>query len=308
MSELFYRSFYGMGTRFEMVIPEAGSKKLEHLAQNIEQEVLWWQHRLSRFEAESDISRLNREGALHPVEIDQKVFSALQECDCHYHDTGGLFDPAILTVQTFWKDTQWTGDPEEAEERAAHSGWKQVHLDPQRFTVRFETPETGIDPGAFGKGLALREAGKILRKAGITDALLSFGGSSILGLGRHPHGPHWPAGITNIFQPHLNVHVFPLRDAALSSSGASLQRQPAGPNHYLPVFHPRTGLPVQGWRTVSVTTADPMEAEVLSTAFLVANGEERNFLTEKYGNVLQAIEIIYKKQKANIRTFVSHIS
>ncbi len=292
-----------MGTRFEMIIPRPPDPVLEALAKKVEQQVLWWHRHLSRFEEESDLSRVNREAALHPVEVDEKVFAVLEECGRYHSDSGGLFDPAILAVQDYWKEAQWEGDPARAGTLAARSGWRQVHLDPQHLTVRFATPETGIDPGAFGKGLALREATRTLQTEGIEDALLSFGGSSLMGLGRHPHGPHWPAGITHIFRPHRNVYIFPLNNTALSSSGASAQRTPAGSQQYLPIFHPRTGMPVQGWKTVSVMTPDPLEAEVLSTALLTGNKRERKRLLGKFKNILRAIEVIYLKEKANVITF-----
>lgn len=297
-----------MGTRFEVVIPGPESKRLEHLFHDMEEKVMWWHRHLSRFEPDSDISRINLGASRYPVEVDKKIFSVLEECDRYYRDTHGLFDPAILTLQEFWKENGWTGDPQEAASVAARSGWKQVITDPEKQTVFLKTKDTGIDPGAFGKGLALREAGYFLKNEGIENALLSFGGSSILGVGRHPHGPHWPAGITHIFEPYRNVYVFPLHDAALSSSGASLQRKPAGNQEYLPVFHPRTGMPVTGWKTLSVMTKDPMVAEILSTAFLLADETEREDLLKTFPGISLAVEVTYLKQNANIRTFTNSLN
>ena len=307
-NNLFYRSFYAMGTRFEVVIPGPESKSLEKLSRDMEEKVLWWHRHLSRFEPDSDISRVNLEASRHPVEVDEKIFSVLEECDRYFRDTHGLFDPAILAIQKFWKENRWSGDPQEAAQVAARSGWQQVLLVREKRTVRFQSETTGIDPGAFGKGLALREAGHFLKKEGIENALLSFGGSSILGMGKHPHGPHWPAGITHIFEPYRNVYVFPLHHAALSSSGASLQRKPAGKEEYLPVFHPRTGMPVTGWKTLSVMTKDPLEAEILSTALLMAHETERENLLKTFTGILQAVEIIYLKQKENVRTFTNSLN
>ncbi|HHJ11007.1 MAG TPA: FAD:protein FMN transferase [Bacteroidetes bacterium] len=307
-NNLFYRSFYAMGTRFEMVIPGSERKRLENFSRDMEEKVLWWHRHLSRFEPDSDISRVNLEASRHPVEVDEKIFFVLEECNRYVRDTHGLFDPAILAIQEFWKESRWSGDPQDVKKIASRSGWKQVILDPEKQTVFFKTKDTGIDPGAFGKGLALREAGNFLKNEGLENALLSFGGSSILGVGKHPHGPHWPVGITHIFAPYRNVYVFPLHDAALSSSGASLQRKPAGKEEYLPVFHPRTGMPVTGWKTVSVMTKDPLEAEILSTAFLVANETERDDILKTFAGISQSVEIIYLKQKENVRTFTNSLN
>lgn len=48
-----------------------------------------------------------------------------------------------------------------------------------------------LDFGAIAKGYALERVRKILDEAGVRNALLNFGGSSALGMGHHPLGPHW---------------------------------------------------------------------------------------------------------------------
>ncbi len=292
-----------MGTRFEIVIPEPEREQLETLFQKIREKVLWWHHRLSRFEPESDISRINREAHGHPVSVDANVFTVLQQCEIYHRKTNGLFDPAILSLQKYWEETRYEGSPEKAATLATCSGWKQVVLDPENSTVTLSSKETGLDAGAFGKGWALREAGILLREAGIHHALLSFGGSSILALGHHPNGPHWPAGITDIFRSYQNIYTFPLRDSALSSSGVSAQRTPAGEHRYLPIIHPKTGIPAQGWKNIVVETPDPFEAEVLSTAFFLADEKEQKSLLQHFKNIIRGIQVEYLNQKPIICKF-----
>ncbi len=300
-NNIFYRSFYAMGTRFEMVIPQEASSRLEVLAGRVEREVRWWEERLSRFRDDSDISRINREAADHPVTVDEKVFAVLEECDRYHHLTEGLFDPAILPLQEYWQQ-EGTQEVKEVEGTPPHGRWAEVVLDPAEKRVAFLSQGTGIDPGGFGKGVALREVSRILQEEGIRNALLSFGGSSILALGRHPHGPHWPVGIPDIFDPSRNVYLFSLRDNSLSTSGVSAQRQPRGKELYLHVLNPLTGKPVKGWKSVSAQHPDPFTAEVLSTVFLAADKENYNTLLSRFpGSGI--ILINYLNRKANIVTF-----
>ncbi len=290
-----------MGTRFEMVIPEEPSSRLESLSRHVEEVVKWWEERLSRFRDDSDISRINREAAGHPVEVEEQVFAVLEECDRYHRLTDGLFDPAILALQAFWQEE---GRREEAETGlpASFPGWEAVELDPAAMTVSLHSPDTGIDPGGFGKGAALRTVKKLLTEAGVAHALVSFGGSSILALGRHPHGQHWPVGIPNIFNPAENVYLFRLHDSSLSTSGVSSQRIPHGKEMYLHVLNPLTGKPVSGWQNVSVQHPDPFTAEVLSTAFLAADKEKRNIFLSRFPES-RIILINYLNQKPNIVTF-----
>ena len=60
-----------------------------------------------------------------------------------------------------------------------------VHLDREQFTVRFEREGVMLDLGAIGKGYAIDRAIEILREAGISNALVHGGTSTIYGLG-HP--------------------------------------------------------------------------------------------------------------------------
>ena len=297
---IFYRSFYAMGTRFEMIIPEGATSPLEALAGRVEQAVQWWEERLSRFREESDIARINREGADHPVVVDEKVFTVLEECDHYHRITEGLFDPAILSLQAFWQERDDPALP--PPEDLPRGRWKEVVLDPAERTVALRSPEAVLDPGAFGKGVALRAVRQILEEEGIQDALLSFGGSSILALGHHPHGPHWPVSIPDIFNPAVNVYLFEMRDQALSTSGVSAQRLPRGEKERLHVLNPLTGEPVRGWKSVSVQHTDPFTAEVLSTAFLAAEEGQYSRLLGNFPDT-KIILVEYLNRKPNIFTF-----
>jgi len=286
-----------MGTRFEMIIPEGTSARLEALARRVKETIQWWEERLSRYREESDISRINREGAGHPVMVDEKVFGVLEECDRYHRLTEGLFDPAILALQAYWQERE---DPAPAP--SLRGGWQEVILDGATQSVSLASPGAGLDPGAFGKGVALREVQHILLDEGIQDALLSFGGSSILALGHHPHGPHWPVGIPDIFNTAVNIYLFEMKDRALSTSGVSAQRLPQGEEERLHVLNPLTGEPVKGWKSVSVQHADPFTAEILSTAFLAAEEEQYGRLLGNFPDT-KIILVEYLNRKPNIFTF-----
>ncbi len=292
-----------MGTRFEMIFPTGKPAVLEALTRKTEQAVQWWEERLSRFREESDIARINREEAGHPVPVDEKVFSVLEECDRYHRLTGGLFDPAILPLQRYWQQ-EGTHNLSVAADLARRHGWQEVSLDRSAQTVSLASPDAGLDPGAFGKGIALRTVREILREEGIEDALVSFGGSSILALGHHPHGPHWPVGVPDIFNPTENACLFEMHDSALSVSGVSAQRTPRGEEQYLHVLDPRSGMPVRGWKSMAAQHNDPFAAEVLSTAFLAAEEEEYERLLNRFPGI-KIILMEYLNRKPILYTFES---
>jgi thiamine biosynthesis lipoprotein len=70
-----------------------------------------------------------------------------------------------------------------------------VHLDREQFTVRFEREGVMLDLGAIGKGYAIDRAIEILREAGISNALVHGGTSTIYGLGHPQDVEGWKVSI-----------------------------------------------------------------------------------------------------------------
>ncbi len=293
-----------MGTRFELLLPAGEVPQPAAVAARVEREVSWWEARLSRFREESDLSRINREGYDHPVAVDPRVFSLLEECARWHATTHGLFDPAVLPLLRY-HEVHSVPDAAAAAALARRHGWREVVLDAAAHSVALASPEAGLDAGAFGKGLALRVTRRLLREAGVAHALVSFGESSLLTLGHHPHGDHWPVSLPHLFEPLAQVYRFRLGDGALSVSGASRQRRPRGRKGYLHIIDPRSGMPVTGWKQTAVQHPNPLAAEVLSTAFLIAqNREEEESLLENFPGTF-VVKVEYLNEKPNIVTFGS---
>ena len=122
---------------------------------------------------------------------------------------------------------------------------------------------TVIDLGGFAKGLALDRAGDILRKKGVDRALLNFGSSSVLAIGAHPHGDHWPVGVEDPARAGAELAVFELRDSALSVSGPSRDGRPH-------IVDPASGGYVMKRCLAAVAGPDAAGAEALSTALYAA--------------------------------------
>jgi thiamine biosynthesis lipoprotein ApbE len=98
--------------------------------------------------------------------------------------------------------------------------------------------------------------------------LLSFGGSSVAAVGRHPLGAPWPISVAHSYYADRTAHTFPLEDAALSVSG----KDPHGRGH---IIDPVTGNTVEKEGLVAVTGPSAMVAEMLSTALWVAPAPQR---------------------------------
>ena len=136
-----------------------------------------------------------------------------------------------------------------------------------------------LDFGGFAKGWFLRFCKERLEEAGVTTAYVDFGGSTILGMGHHPYGDSWRIRVTHPYTGALLEDV-DLVDRTLSTSG----NRPAYSGH---VVDPRSGRAVTAPRLVSVVSEDPLEAEVLSTAAMVADETEREELRARFHAVIK---------------------
>jgi thiamine biosynthesis lipoprotein len=131
-------------------------------------------------------------------------------------------------------------------------------------------PGMKIDLGGIGKGYAVDRVADQFKIAGVSAALINFGGSSIYALGTPPGKQGWEVGIKG---PDDRLHgVICLRDMALSTSGSMGRFWTIGGRRYGHLIDPKTGMPVSEPRMATVVSSTATAAEALSKP-LVLHGE-----------------------------------
>ena len=237
-----------MGTRMEFLCTEISRERAESVWQEIASRTDELSRMLNRFDPESEVSRWN--AGRSEGKMSRDLQAILEAGEQMRERTGGLFD-----VCYGWHGRRAGGN---------NPGSRGT------FEGLFHRK---LDFGGIAKGWALREAGELLEKEGIENAWLDFGGSSILARGRHPGGDCWKVSLPNPWagDPRSRsawtgdtLDVFSLRDSSLSTSG----NRPAYSGH---IVNPLTGAAEDSPKLVSVISPDPLEAEVLSTAAMVAD-------------------------------------
>lgn len=166
-----------MGTRFELVLPRTDRNPVERdllaAGEAALAEIEQAHRRYSMHSRDSIVARINREAPIAPVAVDGEAVALLSLCTRVWQQSDGAFDPTAASPSL--------------------AGWSAVELDADRRTVFFHAPDLAIDLGGIAKGFAIDLAAEVLDDAGVRDALLHGGGSSILALGT-PGGEHhgWP--------------------------------------------------------------------------------------------------------------------
>ena len=252
-SNLFHGSMLNiMGTRLDAVMI-GDESQLTEVWEHIIAETERLHRMLNRFDPTSDISLINSQAAKHPVELNDELWSILTDIQKYHKQTCGFFD---VSLRDFSK----------------------VILDCERRTAAFAEGNISLDLGGYGKGYAMAQVQKILLQNGVTQALVNFGNSSVLAVGAHPHGEYWSIGIENPFQPGQQLQTCQLYNQSLSVSGNT-------PQHAQHIFNPLDGKYSAERKIVSVVSNDAVEAEVLSTALMVANEKIKKKIKNLFGNV-----------------------
>lgn len=239
-----------MWTNFDVLIVGANRTTAELVWHDIYHELIRLEKLLNRFDRQSEIYKINQTAFLGKVKVSREIWDILQECKEFHRKTIGLFD---ITLHDF----------------------RKIQFLEKSRSICFLSDELYIDLGGFAKGFALKKIEEILKNAGIKTAFVNFGNSSIMGVGHHPYGDSWKVGINNPFNTENIVDEINLNDMSVSISGNT----PAYSKH---IKNPKSGKYSDVFQLIYVTAKDPLVAEVLSTALMIADEQEKAQILENF--------------------------
>ena len=252
-----------MACRFEVLLPAAATADVAAARQALEHadrlEQAW-----SVFRDDSHLSQINRTAADGPCPLDDELGALLERCDHLSEATDGAFDITATPLSRCWRLLQRDGrvpGPEEIADARARTGRQLVEI--RDRTVRFARPGVELNLGAIGKGYAVGRIAAHLRQAGVGQALVSAGDSSVEAVGAPPGG--WPIALRG---QHGSARLW-LTGGALATSGAGEQGFEHDGVRLGHVLDPRTGWPARGVSRVTVAAPDAADADALATAFFV---------------------------------------
>jgi FAD:protein FMN transferase len=220
---------------------------------------------LSRFDAKSPVSRLNREGRLEDVPVDLRTVMA-RALDISAH-TDGDFDITVAPVLDYFygldRPVVLSADLERAvEERKSLIGYKAVQLGEDG--IRFRYPGIAVTLDAVAKGFVVDQGIKALREAGIERALVDAGGDLRAITGHNPNH-FWNVGIVDPQHTDRVAAVVRLQNSALSTSG-NYQVFFSADRHLFHIVNPHTGWSPDGYSSITVMADEVMEADAMSVA------------------------------------------
>jgi thiamine biosynthesis lipoprotein ApbE len=245
---------------------------------------------LSNWKQDSELSRLNRAAAVEPVACSLDLFTVLEASLAAWAATGGAFDPGLeawthalgLHGTAAVGETHGLETTRPAVEPPGVASRARISLDRRGRTVHFSDTGTAIDLGGIGKGYALDAAGQVLRRRGIANALLNFGGQ-VLALGAPPDEEAWIAEVadpTDRFRPVLRLRLRNASAATSTNTERGVWKNGEWIGH---VLDPRSGRSAPFPGSATAVAAEATRADAYATALLVMGpvkglewAEERN--------------------------------
>lgn len=255
--------FRAMGTDVELLLDAPDTPGNRGALQEAEAEVRRLEGLLSRFQPQSELGRLNRDGGvLAGPELMELVVLAL---DARL-ETGGRFDPTVHdAVRHAGYDRSFPEVPADHPQAPTPppgrcGGAVRVDAATRRITLE---PGVRLDLGGIAKGYTADRVAARLNAHG--PCLVNVGGD--LAVRGVPADGAWTVGVQ---QPEGTLSL-DLRRGAIATSGRDRRRWRRGGHEQHHLIDPRTARPARtDLLRVSVVAASAARAEVLATSLLLA--------------------------------------
>ncbi len=244
-------SFRAMGTEIELFVDTSGARYALAAA---EAEFHRLEAVLTRFRPESELSRLNADGA---IEAGDDLLRVTELSLAAREETDGRFDPTVHdAVVAAGYDRTFDELPPDGEEASRARCAGAVRIGGRRIELE---PGVRLDFGGIGKGYAAERAADLLAAAG--PCLVNAGGDVAI------RGGAWPIGIETGGKP-LTVE---LNSGGVATSGRDRRRWRRGGRDLHHLIDPRTGAPADGdLLRATVVARDAVGAEVWAKALFLA--------------------------------------
>lgn len=272
---------------------------------------------MSDYKSDSEISRVNRDGAKTAVHLEPSTYEVLQRSIQFSKLTDGAFDITIGPLVDLFHQAekkQVAPTKEQIAQAKSKVGFEKLKLDDQNRTVRFAVEGMRLDLGGIAKGYAVDKAVEAMQTCGAIGGMVDIGGD-IRCFGTPLKGKkYWIIGLQN---PNSGKDIagrdvvlkLQLTNAAVATSGDYQQFVLIEGKRYSHIINRKTGTSTEGISSVTIIANNATDADALATAVSVMGAEKGLELIEST-NDTEAILIPAGKtlkfiKTANAERFIS---
>lgn len=265
-----------MGNRFEITVVDDNKSWAEERIDDAIGEIRRIERLLTTYHDDSETNRINRYAGIMPVKVSPEIITLIKRATRISQLTQGAFDITYGSVdKSLWNfDTGMTAlpDPWIAKKMVRLINFRNVIINETTETVFLKEKGMRIGFGGIGKGYAADCAKRLLQQQGVYSGIVNAAGDLTI-WGKQPDGKPWTVGIAN---PDHAQHLFSsleISDMAIATSGNYEKYVVINGRKYSHTIDPRTGLPVNGIKSVSIISPNAEIADALTTPVMIMGAE-----------------------------------
>ncbi|HRJ08545.1 MAG TPA: FAD:protein FMN transferase [Prosthecobacter sp.] len=267
----------GMATTFRIACHAETRDVAERAARECFERVAFLHAICTDYDPASELMRLCAPGAVHPFQTSAELYDILLKARELAVLTQGAFNPACGHLTQLWRRTRRTGKlpPEDRLQRGLKAAdWQRMSFEPETRGVTL-AEGTLLDLGGIAKGWAADECLRLLKRHGITRAVVQAGGDTAVG-SPPPGEEGWEIKLRTFSKPGGDdeLRALVLAECAVSTSGDLYQFTEIGGVRYSHIVSPFTGMGLTERVACSVIAPDCATSDALATAMCVL-GEQR---------------------------------
>lgn len=248
---------------------------------------------MSDYRKDSELMKLCDVAGGPPLQVSPDLFKVFKRAEEVSRKSGGAFDITVGPVVALWRKARKTGilpDPVELEKARQLVGWQKVKLDSRARTAQLAVAGMKLDLGGIAKGYADDEAQKILKKHGITRALVEMGGDIVVS-GPPPGTKGWTIRVPNAGTDKGPADLI-FANCAISTSGDTEQFTVIGGVQYSHVVDPRTGQALTNRVQGTIVARDGLTSDPLSKLLSILSEPEYSKVLRTYPRIKCYVRVL----------------
>ncbi len=275
-----------MGTLFQVILYAEDTVQGKAIAQELFDRIDTLNAIFSDYLENSEINRISASaGTGQKIKVSTEMWRLIAVSQRVSRKSDGAFDLSIGPLSKLWRRAfRQTQFPALAEIKTAKEkvNYRFIQRYPLTKKIRLTKAGMRLDAGGIAKGFAVDECFKILRKAGVSSALVAAGGDIRVGAAP-PDKAAWTIASKGLNEKGETVDVeLSLKREAVSTSGDTYRFLDWEGQRYSHIIDPRTGLGIQHRQFSRLAGPRSTLADALATAINVLKAEDRKILMKKF--------------------------
>lgn len=281
--------------------PEVAWKALRAASDEVER----IEELISSWDENSQTAKINENAGKSAVKIDSELYDLIKRSKAMSELTSGAFDISGTLSRYYWNFNNSDGvmlPKAKIEELKSLINYKMIKLDESEQSVFLEEEGMKIGFGGIGKGYAALKAQRVMARYGISSGVVNAAGD-LMCWGKPLNAECWSIKVPDPDDTQNSLFDVFIPYGSLVTSGDYEKFTIVDGKRCSHIVDPRTGIPAQSLKSVSVISPNPEFGDALATAVSVLGPKAGISLV----NRLNGVECLVVDQ-FNKKYFSNHFS